>query len=85
MNHPKAYFTTPLSRLAKLPPFDSNTQVDEWNQEYQEDEGDEVQTQKSPLTIIQSRLNATIIEEFIFQPAGQLTKKQDWKDEFIWL
>ncbi|CAK57751.1 unnamed protein product (macronuclear) [Paramecium tetraurelia] len=85
MNHPKAYFTTPLSRLAKQPSFDTSTQVDKWDEEYQGDEGDEVQTYKSPLTIIQSRLNATIIEEFIFQQAGLLTKKQDWKDEFIWL
>ncbi|CAD8175355.1 unnamed protein product [Paramecium pentaurelia] len=85
MNHPKAYFTTPLSSMAKIPPFDTNNQIDELDEWDEECEGEDVQTQKSPLTIIQSRLNATIIEEFIIQPTNQQLKKQDWKDQFIWL
>lgn len=44
MNHPKAYFTTPLSGLAKIPPFDTNTQMDEWNEELEDYEGEEAQT-----------------------------------------
>ncbi|CAD8108298.1 unnamed protein product [Paramecium sonneborni] len=76
MNHPKTYFQTPLSNLAKVT---TNTQVDEWNEE------DEVQTQNSTLFIIQSCLSKTIVEDFKIKPCCVRLKKRDWKDQFIWL
>ncbi|CAD8082503.1 unnamed protein product [Paramecium sonneborni] len=73
MNHPKTYFATPLSKLAKL---STNNQMDD---------DDELLTINSPLTIIQSCLSKTIVEDFVVKPSYSKSKQKDWKDQFVWL